>query len=55
MGGKTSDYAYQTGRGMARNIKPTPEGLAALDRWEAQMRAALLAKVRAELIGRIVK
>lgn len=55
MGGKTREYAYQTGRTLARNTKPTPAGLAALEAWEAAKRAALLAKARAELIGRVVR
>lgn len=37
MGGKTSEYAYQTGRTLARNTKPTPAGLAALENWEGRI------------------
>ena len=52
---KTSDAAYATGKGLARNLTVTPAALEALNRADADRRAALLREVRAALVGRVVK
>lgn len=53
--GYTSEYAYETGKRLARNLTLTPDAEAELERIEAEKRAALLRAARAELIGRVVR
>lgn len=62
MGYRTSDEAYATGKGMARNLKLTPAAAEAVRKEDervggeaARKRQWLLAEVRAVLIGRMVK
>lgn len=60
MGTLASDYAYETGERMARNLTITPEATAVLkaleaerDREDARLRRELLADMSECLIGRM--